>query len=61
MYQYGKGVKQDYRTAIKWYKAAIQRGNDQAMDAVSAMYKAGQIKPQEYMESYQLYPDKAED
>ena len=36
-YHYGKGIKQDYKSAIKWYKEAAEQGNEEARKAFANM------------------------
>ena len=39
MYQYGFGVKEDDREAVKWYGLAAEQGNAEAQHSLGAMYE----------------------
>jgi uncharacterized protein len=41
MYDLGEGVAQDFKEAVKWYRAAAEQGNAQAQFALAEMYKNG--------------------
>ena len=41
MYDLGKGVPQDFRQAVKWYRLSAQQGNASAQFALAEMYKNG--------------------
>ena len=42
MYFNGKGVPQNYKTAVKWYKLAAKHGHALSQGKLSAMYALGQ-------------------
>ena len=46
MYAEGKGVLQDYKTAVKWYKLAVEQGNADAQTSLGFMYENGKGVPQ---------------
>ncbi len=39
LYQFGRGVEQDYSTAMKWYQEADRQGNNKARDRIAALEK----------------------
>ena len=41
MYANGKGVIQDYKTAVKWYRLAAEQGNADAQFNLGLMYGMG--------------------
>jgi TPR repeat protein len=41
MYSTGKGVKQDYEEAVKWYRKAAEQGNDYGQNNLAWMYEHG--------------------
>ena len=49
MYNLGKGVTQDYKTAIKWYRLAAEQGFAMAQNNLGLMYALGQDVPQNYV------------
>lgn len=57
LYDYGKGVPQDYRKAAKWYLLSIAQGTDgpQVPARLAWMYRFGKGVPQEPKESLKLY------
>ena len=42
MYDEGRGVKQDYFEAVKWYRQAAEQGNAKAQVNLGVMYAKGQ-------------------
>ena len=42
MYKKGRGVPQDYKIAVKWYKLAAEQGNADAQFTLGFMYDSGQ-------------------
>ena len=42
MYDSGRGVRQDYTEAIKWYREAAEQGNAGAQNNLGLMYASGQ-------------------
>lgn len=45
MYQGGKGVKQDYAKALKWFRLSSARGNPWAQYFIARMYDDGRGVP----------------
>jgi TPR repeat protein len=41
MYQKGKGVPEDYKTAVKWYSLAAEQGDADAQNSLGVMYALG--------------------
>jgi uncharacterized protein len=41
MYEYGNGVLQDYKEAIKWYTLAAEQGDAMAQNNLGVMYENG--------------------
>ena len=41
MYQYGRGVAQDAKQAVSWYRKAAEQGNATAQYNLGAMYQNG--------------------
>ncbi len=41
MYDNGRGVPQDYKTAVKWYRLAAEQGDADAQGNLGAMYAFG--------------------
>ena len=39
MYQYGFGVKEDHKEAVKWYRLAAEQGEPEAQHSLGAMYE----------------------
>jgi len=54
MYEYGKGVPQDYVVAAGWYKCASQQGVAQAQYELGLMYDRALGVPQDYVKAYAL-------
>jgi TPR repeat protein len=46
LYYEGKGVPQDYREALRWYRKAAKQGNEEAQFNLTGMYASGQGIPQ---------------
>ena len=55
MYFLGKGVKQDYQEAAKWYRKAAEQGDANAQYNLGFMYKKGQGVKQDYQEAAKWY------
>jgi tetratricopeptide (TPR) repeat protein len=55
MYFLGKGVKQDYQEAAKWYRKAAEQGDANAQYNLGFMYKNGQGVKQDYQEAAKWY------
>ncbi len=41
MYNEGKGVSQNYKTAVKWFRLAAEQGNADAQNNLGLMYNSG--------------------
>src|ERR1017187_333582 len=55
MYNSGKGRRQDYAEAMKWYRIAAAQGSAKAQTNIGFMYENGQGVPQEYAEAMKWY------
>ena len=49
MYAGGKGVPQDYKTALKWYRLAAEQGNANAQISLGYMYAKGEGVLQDFV------------
>jgi len=49
MYDYGKGVTQDYKEAVKWYLLAAEQGSASAQYNLGVMYDNGEGVIQDYV------------
>ena len=49
MYDYGRGVPQDYAEAAKWYRRAAEQGNANSQYNLGVMYAEGQGVSQDYV------------
>ena len=52
MYRKGKGVLEDYKEAVKWYRKAAEQGHDVAQNNLGVMYGFGVGVLQDYVSSY---------
>ena len=52
IYQYGRGVPQDYAQAVAWYRKAADQGFADAQYNLGLMYGNGQGVPEDYVEGY---------
>jgi len=55
MYEFGKGVKQDHKEAVKWYKLAAKQGNSGAQRNLGNMYQEGNGVNLDYKEAAKWY------
>lgn len=55
MYDLGRGVKQDYAQAVRWYRAAAEQGHAQAQFALAEMYKNGDGVAKDMAEAVRWY------
>ena len=55
MYGNGRGVLQDYKEAVKWYRKAAEQGDAQAQFNLGNGYKDGQGVLQDYKEACKWY------
>jgi TPR repeat protein len=51
-YHYGKGVPQDYKAALQWYRKSAEQGHADAKYNLGVMYNNGQGVPQAYKAAY---------
>jgi TPR repeat protein len=49
MYDFGRGVTQNYAEAVKWYKLAAAQGDAKAQHNLGLMYYEGQGVPQDFV------------
>ena len=59
-YANGRGVPQDYKTAVKWYKLAAKQGLVDAQYTLGVLYANGQGVPQDYKTAVKWYKLAAE-
>ena len=52
MYDFGRGVTQDYAEAVKWYRKAAEQGDSNAQYNLGVMYDNGEVVPENYVEAY---------
>jgi TPR repeat protein len=55
MYYNGQAVPQDYREAVKWFRAAAEQGYVSAQDFLGLLYEVGPSVPQDYQEAVKWY------
>ncbi len=55
MYYRGRGVRQDYGEAVRWYRLAADQGNAFAQANLGIMYYNGRGVPQDYGEAVRWY------
>ena len=55
MYDEGLGVPQDYKTAVKWYRLAAEKGHANAQSNLGVMYAYGQGVIQDYVRAHMWY------
>jgi hypothetical protein len=55
MYDKGKGVPQDYKTAVKWYSLAAEQGVALAQHNLGAMYDEGKGVLKDYVYAHMWY------
>jgi TPR repeat protein len=60
MYDYGRGVQQNYTEAMKWYRKAAEQGLPDAQHNLGVMYEKGQGVPQNFTEAAKWYRRAAE-
>ena len=51
MYANGRGVPEDDREAVKWYRAAAEQGHASAQGALGDLYYLGRGVPEDYVKS----------
>ena len=52
IYEKGKGVPQDYKTAVKWWKLAAEQGSASAQTNLGAMYAYGKGVLKDYVRAH---------
>ena len=52
MYEYGRGVPEDDKEAVKWYRLAAEQGNAEAQGNLGLMYAQGQGVIKDYVTAY---------
>jgi TPR repeat protein len=55
MYNDGKGVPQDYKEAVMWWRLAAEQGIASAQTSLGIMYDNGQGVPQDYAQANKWY------
>jgi TPR repeat protein len=60
MYDSGKGIRQDYAKAVKWYRKAAEQGNAKAQFNLAVMYQNGKGVWQDYAKAVKWYRKAAE-
>ena len=55
MYAEGKGVQQNYKTAVKWYTLAAEQGYANAQSNLGLMYAKGQGVQQDYVRAHMWF------
>ena len=55
MYEFGKGVEQDYTKSLEWYNKAANAGNATAMYNIGYMYDCGEGVEQDYSKALEWY------
>ena len=55
MYAKGKGVFEDYKQAVHWYRKAAEQGDAEAQYSLGLMYAIGRGVPQDYKHAYMWF------
>lgn len=55
MYQFGKGVPQDYPKAVEWYLKAANQGYAEAQYRLGFMYESGEGVPEDDSKSIEWF------
>ena len=55
MYENGKGVTQDYKEAVLWYREAALQGNVLALYSLGRLFELGQGVPRDYGQAADMY------
>ena len=55
LYDFGRGVEQDYGEAAKWYREAAEQGLPEAQIALGIKYESGTGVPRDLSESHRRY------
>jgi uncharacterized protein len=56
MYEKGKGVPQDHKEAVRWYRLAAQQSDSQAQFNLGRSYDEGDGVLRDYKEAVRWYP-----
>jgi TPR repeat protein len=59
MYELGKGVPQDFNSAVEWYQRAAAQGDSNAQYNLGVLYQLGEGVAQDYTESANWYSEAA--
>ena len=54
-YVNGKGVRRNYKEAVKWNRKAAEQGHAKAQNNLGLMYRMGRGVPQDYVAAYAWY------
>ena len=60
MYDRGLSVMQNYREAVRWYRAAAEQGHTTAQFSLGVMYAAGEGVGRDYQEAFRWFRTLAE-
>ncbi|WP_373874001.1 tetratricopeptide repeat protein, partial [Aeromonas caviae] len=52
MYYDGRGVPQDYKQSVMWFRKAAEQGDMDAQYNLGHMYHGGRGVPQDYKQAY---------
>ena len=55
LYEEGKGVAQDFRKALKWYRKGASLGNAAAENGLAGMYRDGKGVPKDLKKAVEWY------
>ena len=55
MYYKGRGVRQDYKEAVKWWRLAAEKGFGEALNNLGMMYGNGDGVPEDYVEAHKWF------
>jgi len=53
MYAEGKGITQNYKEAVKWYRKSAEQGHSTAQASLGWLYYTGKGVPRDYKEAFQ--------
>ena len=60
MFEWGKGVPQDHKKAVKWYTKAAEQGHASSQFFLGQMFDKGKGVPQDYKEAVKWFTKAAE-
>jgi len=57
LYEHGaaQGVPQDYKEAVRWYRAAAEQGDSRSQNNLGNNYRRGEGVPQDYIQAHLWY------